>query len=182
MGFVSDHRNDALFWKKIKFSAIRPISQSRVHTSFQLVAAPMCGNKVSIVERVDGSICPSLADKVIHRFSMPAAGNDLKEQYLSKANNNPKSNESTVPAASRRTGIDRRWIVSHNHQPERRRGTDRRAERKRSYNDQLVLDEPEKDGRSNIGFGTESSKRIDGLTLPSPVDGWIPLTGGQTTK
>lgn len=34
---------------------------------------------------------------------------------------------------SRRTGIDRRWIPSADHQPERRRGSERRKTRKRSF-------------------------------------------------
>jgi len=106
----------------------------------------------------------------------------LEEHDVSKANNNPKSNQSTAPLSSRRTGIDRRWIVSQNHQPERRRGTDRRAERKRSFNDSLVLNEPDKKGRRHIGFGAEPSTVIGGQTIPAPVDGWVPLTGDQKTK
>ena len=34
---------------------------------------------------------------------------------------------------SRRTGLDRRWIPSANHQPERRRSRDRRTIRNRSF-------------------------------------------------
>ncbi|MCB2145752.1 MAG: hypothetical protein KQI81_04705 [Deltaproteobacteria bacterium] len=41
---------------------------------------------------------------------------------------------------SRRTGIDRRWIPSANHQPERRRSRDRRTIRNRSILDPLELD------------------------------------------
>lgn len=34
---------------------------------------------------------------------------------------------------TRRTGLDRRWIPSANHQPERRRSTERRTIRNRSF-------------------------------------------------
>jgi hypothetical protein len=40
---------------------------------------------------------------------------------------------------SRRTGIDRRWIPSANHQPERRRSSDRRTISNRSFLDPLEL-------------------------------------------
>ncbi len=36
---------------------------------------------------------------------------------------------------SRRTGLDRRWIPSPGHQPERRRGQDRRAVKTRNFTD-----------------------------------------------
>ena len=36
-------------------------------------------------------------------------------------------------AITRRTGLDRRWIPSANHQPERRRSSDRRTIRNRSF-------------------------------------------------
>jgi hypothetical protein len=44
---------------------------------------------------------------------------------------------------SRRTGLDRRWIPSADHQPERRRGRDRRADRKRSFSKFLELNTTE---------------------------------------
>ena len=39
----------------------------------------------------------------------------------------------------RRTGLDRRWIPSANHQPERRRSSDRRTIRNRSFLEPLEL-------------------------------------------
>ncbi len=38
-----------------------------------------------------------------------------------------------INAITRRTGLDRRWIPSSDHQPERRRSRDRRAIRNRSF-------------------------------------------------
>jgi hypothetical protein len=43
-----------------------------------------------------------------------------------------KKNKADNPT-TRRTGLDRRWIPSANHQPERRRSTDRRTIRNRSF-------------------------------------------------
>ncbi len=43
-----------------------------------------------------------------------------------------KKNKPSNPT-TRRTGLDRRWIPSANHQPERRRRRDRRTIRKRSF-------------------------------------------------
>jgi len=40
---------------------------------------------------------------------------------------------------SRRTGLDRRWIPSANHQPERRRTRDRRTIRNRSFLEPFAL-------------------------------------------
>jgi len=40
---------------------------------------------------------------------------------------------------SRRTGLDRRWIPSVNHQPERRRSRDRRTIRHRSFLEPIEL-------------------------------------------
>ena len=42
-------------------------------------------------------------------------------------------------SSSRRTGLDRRWIPSANHQPERRRSHDRRTIRNRSFLEPLEL-------------------------------------------
>ena len=47
----------------------------------------------------------------------------------------------TSAPASRRTGLDRRWIPSTNHHPERRRGEDRRSVRKRSFTDPFESDD-----------------------------------------
>ena len=46
---------------------------------------------------------------------------------------------------SRRTGIDRRWIPSENHQPERRGGKDRRSDPKRPFLAPLDDDRPNED-------------------------------------
>ncbi len=51
-----------------------------------------------------------------------------------------KATDEPSELISRRTGIDRRWIPSVNHQPERRRGKDRRHIRKRSLTDPLAPD------------------------------------------
>jgi len=107
---------------------------------------------------------------------------DLKEQLLSKDKINPRPNEPTAPAVSRRTGIDRRWIPSQNYQPERRGGKDRRATRKRSFTDVLVLNEPEKKVVSPPGVDTDPPGRIAGQTIPSPDEGWVSLSDGKTTK
>ena len=54
-----------------------------------------------------------------------------------------KKTHTSVLPVSRRTGIDRRWIASDDHRPERRRGRDRRTTRKRSLSDPLVSNEPD---------------------------------------
>lgn len=46
--------------------------------------------------------------------------------------NDNQTNKSTV-MNTRRTGLDRRWISSSGHQPERRRGKDRRSTGKRAF-------------------------------------------------
>jgi hypothetical protein len=47
----------------------------------------------------------------------------------------------TKPAISRRTGLDRRWIPSPDHHPERRSGKDRRSRRKRAFLELIDLPE-----------------------------------------
>ena len=47
------------------------------------------------------------------------------------------------PSISRRTGLDRRWISSTDHRPERRRGGDRREIQKRSFSEPLALYDPQ---------------------------------------
>ena len=55
-----------------------------------------------------------------------------------------KAISQSSPSISRRTGLDRRWISSTDHRPERRRGGDRRAIHKRSFSEPLaVVDAPE---------------------------------------
>lgn len=44
-----------------------------------------------------------------------------------------KQAKTSTPFISRRTGIDRRWITSIGHQPERRSGKDRRSTQHRSF-------------------------------------------------
>ena len=44
---------------------------------------------------------------------------------------------------TRRTGLDRRWIPAENHQPERRRSTDRRTNQNRSFLDPFESKGPE---------------------------------------
>ncbi len=46
---------------------------------------------------------------------------------------------------SRRTGLDRRWIASPNHQPERRSGVDRRQSKPQTL-DAILEPAPEPDG------------------------------------
>lgn len=53
-------------------------------------------------------------------------------------NKNQTSKPRTV--FSRRTGLDRRWIHSTDHQPERRRSVDRRTIRRRSFLEPLEFD------------------------------------------
>lgn len=48
-----------------------------------------------------------------------------------------KKNKPSNPN-TRRTGLDRRWIPSANHQPERRRSRDRRTIRNRSFLEPLA--------------------------------------------
>ena len=54
---------------------------------------------------------------------------------------------------SRRTGLDRRWIPSANHQPERRRTRDRRTIRNRSYLEPIEL--------NGVAENTELFPQID---------------------
>jgi len=106
----------------------------------------------------------------------------LKEQYLNTDKTNPKSIASPAPAVSRRTGIDRRWIPSDNHQPERRGGADRRAKRKRSFTDPLVSDDSEKKAANLSGIGAGPAGTIGGPTPASEGEGWPSLSDGQTKK
>lgn len=56
-------------------------------------------------------------------------------------NEDPTNNSDTIK--SRRTGIDRRWIPSADHQPERRRCGDRRTSRKQSWAEPMAKHESE---------------------------------------
>lgn len=62
-----------------------------------------------------------------------------------------KKNQTRKPTTliSRRTGLDRRWIPSVDHQPERRRGRDRRILRKRSFLEPIELNRP---AQSSVAF------------------------------
>jgi hypothetical protein len=73
---------------------------------------------------------------------------------------------------SRRTGIDRRWIPSEGHQPERRRGGDRRTDRKRAFDQQLIADD-ETHQQDPEGARDLPSKQGPLNQLPSPrIDAW----------
>jgi hypothetical protein len=73
---------------------------------------------------------------------------------------------------SRRTGIDRRWIPSEGHQPERRRGGDRRTDRKRALDQQLIADD-ETHQQDPEGARDLPSKQGPLNQLPSPrIDAW----------
>lgn len=112
------------------------------------------------------------------RSSVP----EIKEHFLSSAKTNPNRNRATTPAETRRTGIDRRWIPSQDHQPERRRGKDRRANRTRSFTDPLVVNETEKHADAGNDIGT-ASFRIGGLHPSVPDDaGRTTLPDGETTE
>ena len=62
---------------------------------------------------------------------------------------------------SRRTGIDRRWIPSENHQPERRGGTDRRSGPKRPFLVPLDDDRPNADAPAPPAAAGDVSDRAD---------------------
>jgi hypothetical protein len=61
-----------------------------------------------------------------------SSGQRIDRMKMTKAQNNK-----STPFVSRRSGIDRRWIPSQDHQPERRRGKDRRKVRTRSFLESL---------------------------------------------
>ena len=87
-----------------------------------------------------------------------------------------KQNAFTQPSVliSRRTGIDRRWIPSEGHQPERRRGGDRRTSPKRTFNQQLVTGD-ETHGHDHVDASHVPSKDAPLKRLPSPeIDAWEP--------
>jgi hypothetical protein len=77
---------------------------------------------------------------------------------------------------SRRTGLDRRWIHSANHQPERRRSRDRRTTRKRSYLEPLDLKGgggnrelfPEINRQANTSEEKNATRSFDEKGLPAP--------------
>lgn len=96
-----------------------------------------------------------------------------------------KQNALTQPLVliSRRTGIDRRWIPSEGHQPERRRGGDRRTHRKRTFNQQLISDD-EMLEQDPVGARDLPSKQGPLNRLPSPrINAWrAPQIGDDTKK
>ena len=99
---------------------------------------------------------------------------EMIAKLANKAETNPHGTNGTGPAPSRRTGLDRRWIPSKDHHPERRRGGDRRAVQQRSFSDPLVLDDPEKTDHSNADFESVSEALdSESLTAASNVD-WPP--------
>ena len=74
---------------------------------------------------------------------------------------------------SRRTGLDRRWIPSANHQPERRRRRDRRAIRNRSFLEPIDLNGAEENRELfpdiNVQSGQPEAKNS---TLPFDEKGF----------
>jgi hypothetical protein len=67
---------------------------------------------------------------------------EMDAKLANKAETNPLGSNDTGAAPCRRTGLDRRWIPSKNHHPERRRGGDRRAVQQRSFLDSIGLRAP----------------------------------------
>ena len=62
-----------------------------------------------------------------------------KRQHNDRMTMKQKAISQASPSISRRTGLDRRWISSTDHRPERRRGGDRRAIQKRSFSEPLAV-------------------------------------------
>jgi len=98
---------------------------------------------------------PTMAKKFnIQEFERTEMEMIAKPAKKAETNLHGNNAEGTIPC--RRTGLDRRWIPSGNHHPERRRGGDRRAVKQRSFSDPLVLDAPEKPGHSTAEFESAS--------------------------
>lgn len=57
-----------------------------------------------------------------------------------------------ITRVTRRTGLDRRWIQSTDHQPERRHGGDRRTIRQRSLSQPLGSNDPQAGDGSLAGI------------------------------
>jgi hypothetical protein len=73
-----------------------------------------------------------------------------------------KNFQSPPVTISRRTGLDRRWITSAGHQPERRRGGDRRTQKKRSFTEPLALVDPQEKSVALVAVDPD-------LKTPKPV-------------
>jgi len=86
-----------------------------------------------------------------------------------------KKNDHLNTRMSRRTGLDRRWIPSVGHQPERRRGVDRRKTRKRSFTDPFLPEASRQETAVLPDVAADPSNT--GTALPdghSPLKIWPP--------
>jgi len=79
-------------------------------------------------------------------------------------NKNKPSNPTT-----RRTGLDRRWIPSANHQPERRRRRDRRTIRNRSFLEPFASKKVEKNSEPFPEINIQA-RQPEVKTLALPFD------------
>jgi hypothetical protein len=99
-----------------------------------------------------------------------------------------KKNDHHATRKSRRTGLDRRWIPSTGHQPERRRGVDRRKTRKRSFTDPFL---PEASRQETAALPDVAADPPNAGTAPPagnpPLGIWPPqhpdsVSGDRTDK
>lgn len=74
-----------------------------------------------------------------------------------------KPKQTPPTSVSRRTGLDRRWIASPDHQPERRSGVDRRHSRPQTLDTVLETESAEPSRQSSPG----SDSAIDRSTSTS---------------
>jgi hypothetical protein len=77
-----------------------------------------------------------------------------------------------TPFVSRRSGFDRRWIPSQNHQPERRRGKDRRKIRSRSFLESLDTETMKTD--DSAGSDADSEMQEARSSHSTKVEKWTP--------
>jgi hypothetical protein len=80
----------------------------------------------------------------------------------------------TTPVISRRSGIDRRWIPSQNHQPERRRGKDRRKTRTRSFLESLDPETLKSDGSTRSEVDPDKQTTVSTPSNSAMVEKWTP--------
>lgn len=81
---------------------------------------------------------------------------EMDEKLTNKTEMQPHQSNDAARTPCRRAGLDRRWIPSKNHHPERRRGGDRRSMQRRSFSDPLVLEVTGKAEPSIAGFESVS--------------------------
>ena len=96
---------------------------------------------------------------LVMNFSLEESGRiemGIDAKLAKKAEMNVQPVNDPTPAPCRRAGLDRRWISSKNHHPERRRGGDRRTVKKRSFSDPLVLEVPGRAYPLTAGFEAAS--------------------------